>query len=272
MEKTIMHFNNQYQMREYLNNPHSKWYNSRVLESEMACSNSFCPVSWTKALEQFEKGIPENVDGLKKSVEQVRKDFAKTKTMTKLDYVGQKPHVARALMGQPKSMIHRVKTRTPTKTINIVYNMTAGCTVTYDEMIKSGNAIAQLVTALEFSGIKVRLEVSCGGRNRANTEHFYWGYTLKQANQKLDLLRITFPLQSPAMFRRIGFKMIEIIPFKYDITKKCGGYGLILTDEQSFINEYYPTMGLKKDNTFYFDHYKIKTNGYDYKTMLDAMI
>lgn len=167
-------------------------------------------------------------------------------------------------------MIHRQKIRQPTKIINIFYDFSVNSMVTFAEMEQAGNVIAQTITALELSSIKVNLEVGCGVTEYG--ESSYFGLTLKKASQKLDLLRLTFPLQSPAMLRKIGFGIIEILPTKYSL---AGGYGTPINSsedsQQIFEREYYPTIGFKKDNSYYLDIKKIRASNFDYKKLLETM-
>ena len=73
----------------------------------------------------------------------------------------------------------------------------------------------------------------------------FCGIVVKDYRQPMDLLKLSFPLTSPAMFRRFGFKWKETTPFS---TRTTSGYGSTYPSNQ--IRDIFTANGIKCDNSY----------------------
>lgn len=128
----------------------------------------------------------------------------------RVDYVGHRPHVVRAMAGDMKSMIRKVKVRADNGkgrvvTLIVPVNATAG--VSAECMANFGVAVAQYVHQMERSGIRV--EVIAAMTSRVSQWRVSACVRIKHASQPLDLAVMAFAIGHPAMFRRLGFAIRE---------------------------------------------------------------
>jgi hypothetical protein len=127
----------------------------------------------------------------------------------KVDFYGHRPHVPRFCAGAPDSMIRHARDAErgfrPVLTLGVPVNALGY--VGAREMANFGVAVAQYVNQLEAQGMRVELigmmvsQVS--GRRVAHS------WTIKHADQPLDLAVVAFSIGHPAMFRRLGFALRE---------------------------------------------------------------
>lgn len=179
--------------------------------------------TWEEAMEQFQNGIPEQAEKLKKSLDafKANNNISSPKTRPKNHYYGYSPNVAAAIIGLPKSMRYNERQPQKVKAISILYDMTQNCGVGADELRKAGETVLQLVYALECRGYRVALD-GLAFNSESNERRFILSINLKEWKQHLDIMKLSFPITSPAMFRRFGFKWAETLP---EVTERVSGYG-----------------------------------------------
>lgn len=179
--------------------------------------------TWEEALQQFQNGIPEQAEKLQKSLNafKANSNISSPKTRPKNHYYGYSPNVAAAIIGLPKSMRYNERQPQKVKAISIIYDMTNNCATSADELRKAGETVLQLVYALECRGYRVALEGLAFNGER-DERRFILAINFKEWKQNLDIMKLSFPLTSPAMFRRFGFKWAETLP---EVTSRVSGYG-----------------------------------------------
>ena len=169
--------------------------------------------TWDEAVTQFSTGLPEVTEKLKMAMDQftAKSNIITTKRTPRNYYYGYSPNIPAAIIGLPKSMYHIHRIPQKTKTIGILWNSTQNCGTKAETLQKSGESVLQLVYMLERKGYRVQLDVTpfSGADNERN---FVCIVNLKQYSQHMDILKLSFPVTSPAMFRRFGFKWAEGIP------------------------------------------------------------
>jgi hypothetical protein len=139
---------------------------------------------------------------------------------TKTDIYGFRPHVPRFCAGAPDSMIRHTNSATmgSGRVLTLAVPVNALAAVNATSMANFGVAVAQYVNQLEMQGTRVELigmivsDVS--GQRCAHS------WTVKRADQPLDLAVIAFTIGHPGMFRRLGFALRERSAVKYS-----PGYG-----------------------------------------------
>lgn len=180
--------------------------------------------TYNEAVEQFSNGLPETAERLKQSLGQfkAKSNITTNKVRPNNHYYGYSPNVAAAIIGLPKSMRRIERQPQKTKTIGILWDCCENCGTTAETLRKSGETVLQLVYALEVRGYRVNLDCTPFASNDGNRD-FVAIINLKQYGQHLDILKLSFPVTSPAMFRRFGFKWAETVP---GVTGgKVWGYG-----------------------------------------------
>jgi hypothetical protein len=128
---------------------------------------------------------------------------------TLTDFYGYRPHVARYCAGAPASMIRYDREgrdgsgRVVTLLVPIAVNH-----LTEAECFKNfGVGVVQYINQLETDGLRV--EVHSGIALEYNRHRMTCTVQIKSADQQLDLAVLAFAIGHPAMFRRLGFAMIE---------------------------------------------------------------
>lgn len=126
---------------------------------------------------------------------------------SRYDVAGERPDVARFLSGDPSNMIHRGKSQKPKRAITIGFNVAANCGITSTEMWNYGAAMVALVDRLESR--HVRVELLGNWAITVSGKRFGFAWTVKSAEDALDMGAVAFSLAHPAMMRRLGFAVME---------------------------------------------------------------
>lgn len=187
--------------------------------------------TYGEAVEQFSNGLPETAERMKQSLGQfkAKSNITTTKIRPNNHYYGSSPNVAAAIIGLPKSMRRIERQPQKTKTIGLLWDCCQNCGVEADTLRQAGETVLQLVWALEIRGYRVNLDCTPFTGNDSGRD-FMTLVNLKQYGQHMDILKLSFPVTSPAMFRRFGFKWCEGIPnFTGD---KVWGYGCHLSKQR----------------------------------------
>ncbi len=131
------------------------------------------------------------------------------------------PIVPLYLAGVPTSMVSYKMVPVKQKVVNItkLFNYHGG--IKSDTIINESIKVLQVVRKLEAQGYSVNIDValgsSAGGRNIATS------IRIKNANERLNISKVAFPMVHPSMLRRLMFRYIEVTP---NTTKAyVDGYG-----------------------------------------------
>lgn len=154
---------------------------------------------------------------------------------TKTDFYGFRPHVPRFCAGAPDSMVRHARPplngskRVLTLVVqtSIAFFTEARCAANY------GIAVAQYVNQLEGDDTRVELIAAATLDYRGRRGAFTW--TLKQAEQPLDLAVVAFAIGHPAMFRRLVVAAME----RSDLRPQTN-YGVPMDAEASDLINYPP--------------------------------
>lgn len=157
---------------------------------------------------------------------------------TRTDVYGFRPHVPRFCAGAPDSMVrHSPKADNGNgPVLTLIVPVNASCNTDAVYMANFGIAVAQYVNQLEMSGTRVELMACiCNNwtyMNPASLRHSF-SWTIKNADQPLDLAVIAFAIGHPAMWRRLGFAVMERTPIK---ESSCYAYSQIPATLADIIN------------------------------------
>lgn len=133
-----------------------------------------------------------------------------TKRRSVNSVAGFHPIVPLYLAGVPTSMVSYKMVPVKQKIVNItkLFNYSAG--VSSETIIDESIKVLQIVKKLEAQGYSVNVNVafgsSSGGRNIAAS------IRIKNANERLNVSKLAFPMVHPSMLRRLMFRYIEVTP------------------------------------------------------------
>ena len=141
----------------------------------------------------------------------------------RLSPAGGTPHVPNACLGVPNVMRSRSRDagRARASVVRIAVNIGAPAFIEPHEIINRGGALIALIDSIEASGQRVELEAVTRSKCSDNKTDLKIRIMIKQAADALSLDRVAFALASPAMLRRMKFRMMEITLPKHE-----DGYGV----------------------------------------------
>lgn len=224
--------------------------------------------TYAEAVEQFSNGLPERCEKMRKSMERFKaaSNVNTAKARPKNHYYGYAPNVPAAIIGLPKSMRYTERIPQKVKAISLVFDCCVSCMVSPEEMIKAGCTILEAVYALEASGYRVKLDLSLYS-TESDGQKIACLITLKEWQNHLDLLKLSFPLTSPSMFRRFGLKWAEGI--EGVTSRHVYGYGHIMSDDKvkSLLRE----NGYNIDSTYFVRVRTCKDCGFDALQLVERL-
>lgn len=221
--------------------------------------------TWEEAVNMFENGIPESAEKLKKALDISKVDIkiSITKVTRRNYYYGYTPNVSAAIIGLPKSMRQIQRTPQKVKAISIYWLPSVNSGVNADTIQKSGETVAKLIYTLEIKGYKVSLHSLPYSAAQGN-EQLLCCVTLKEFKQPLDMLKLSFPLTSPAYFRRFGFRWAETMP---GVTNKDWHFGYGSALDKDKIIAYLSESGVNTKDSFIINVNDCKTANFDPLTL-----
>ena len=176
--------------------------------------NDFCGgLSWDESIDALWNGLPETCKAMQSDLRNFRENGINNlgnKSVPRNYYYGSRPNIPAALAGKPKSMRQRQRQPQKVKTIRIVYDQCQNANTSAMTLKQSGTAVLCLVYALEKSGYRVKFDLLPFASQEIN-ECAISLINLKDFRQPLDLLKLSFPITHPAMFRRFGFTWLETV-------------------------------------------------------------
>lgn len=196
-----------------------RWARHSSVEGNEKFTKTF---SFQQATDLFKKGWSDMAEKLTQKLKVIQNEVVpNTKAKTIYDAAGFQCSVPRYLQGIPTSMINRknvpVKQKVITVTKSINYHAGIGTDTIMEESIKA----LQIVKKLEAQGLRVNLNIALGTFERSKS--FIIKIKIKNANERLNVSKVAFPLVHPSMLRRLFFRFIEVYP-KVD-SNFTHGYG-----------------------------------------------
>lgn len=184
--------------------------------------------TYDEATNLIKTGFRDPLEQMKKAIVKIGQTEKKNRPKLKNDFVGFVPHVPNTVMGLPMTMLNKEKQISKNKMIHLLYSFGASSNVGPADLIKGGVNLISLVNSLEKQGYRVKIDVMTSFVSSKTVSCMT--VNVKEYGQKLNLLKLTFPLVQPAMFRRISFKWLETTPDNKDKSYQSG-YGRPLSAE-----------------------------------------
>lgn len=144
--------------------------------------------------------------------------------------VGFAPNVPAYIAGAPNSMINQRQIKARQRVVTIMYNTSVSCCVSADEIIKATAQMISAVMLLEANGLRVNVYVGEVTKCTEDEQKFGWLLRIKDSGQKIDTLKMSYPLAHPSMLRRHAFKLLETTP---DVSSGfVNNYGMPINSEK----------------------------------------
>lgn len=155
-----------------------------------------------------------------KVIDQKNKPIQKRRTFNSM--AGYQPIVPLYLAGVPNNMVSSKMVPVKQKVVNIVKLFNYSASVSSEQIIDESIKVLQVIKKLEQSGYSVNVDIALGsGKYNTNLAAVI---RIKNANERLNVSKLAFPLVHPSMLRRLLFKYIEVNP---NTTKSfVDGYGM----------------------------------------------
>lgn len=132
------------------------------------------------------------------------------------DVAGELPDIGRYLAGDPAHMRRHGHPKGHTPVISMLVNICCSGGISSRHFANYGAALCSVIDQLENSGRRVELNVSWisgFADGRASM-----GWTVKRAQDALDMAAVAFSLAHAAASRRIGFGMVERTTIKQSLS------------------------------------------------------
>lgn len=181
-------------------------------------------VSYEQALELARTGWREGAQDLSSRLEAHMPPRDKEDSW-RYDVAGELPDIGRFLAGDPTHMRRHGHPKGHRPIIAIAVNIRLMCGVKASAMANYGAALIAVIDQLEHTNRRVELTVTFATDQGPRVSA---GWTVKKAEDPLDLAAVAFSVAHPAASRRIGFAMYE----HSDVPRHWGyGSGLKLREE-----------------------------------------
>ena len=123
--------------------------------------------------------------------------------------VGFAANVPAYLAGSPNSMINIKQNKTKEKVVNIAYSVTTSWSTDPNDIISAGTNLLSAICKIEAGGIRVNLFSCWCIKNNSGTQLVGFATKVKDSKEKIDTLKVAYPLCNPSMQRRHAFKWTE---------------------------------------------------------------
>lgn len=185
--------------------------------------------SFEEAVNLFKNGWDDMAQKLTKKLK-VQPNCSVTSQVQKTvyDIVGFQCSVPRYLQGIPTNMVNKRLTPVKQKVVTLNKDFSYNCLISTEDIIEATIQTMQVVKKIEAQGVRVNLNIIFG-LTAGNTREVV-KIRIKSANERANVSKLAFPLVHPSMFRRLGFRYIEVAPTITDSYKY--GYGAPLDGSQ----------------------------------------
>ena len=212
---------------------HNEQYGIKDSEAESTRDTKFTgTASLAAADELLLKGYEAGVAALQNAIKKVKRNY-KVVTTIKNDVCGFIPNVGAYLTGDPRNMMNITTRRvnSKSKVLNLVICVTVHGGVSSDTIIEVNGKILQNVIELERSGYNVNLYVVDLTTYKKHDSTCIM-VKIKSSNERLNLLKVSYPLVHPSFLRRHIFAVQERLS---DIE---GTYGRYMDMSSAELEEY----------------------------------
>lgn len=204
-KRWLVQFNDLPELVGYIRDTPRRWP-EEASRTESASRSWDLGTGFARALQLADTGWEEGIQNLHALAATVPNSTIVTRSY---GVAGELPDVPRYLAGDPFNMVHRGRAKVPKPTMTIALNIRTSCAVGAQEMANFGAAVVALVDRLESRRVRVEL-VGLMATDGPKRYCISWG--IKRPEDALDLSAVAFSYAHPAMWRRLGFAVMERSP------------------------------------------------------------
>lgn len=244
-------------------NENFNWYKEDRLLSQKS-DNKSSTSSYDEAEELFRFGDKNNLQKLQDTATMLKSHKGETsRQIMYSDVQGFMPNVANYVNGLPYNMfnVRQQKYVGGTKIVNIVFNPTVDWGWGVDKIVEVGIKILDCITSLERQGYRVNLYVLTASTK--GSEIIASAVRIKRSDDRINLMKLAYPLVNPSYFRRHFARFIETSDVKTDFS---GTYGNPQLNKEQ-VDKVMKSLNLKAD--YYLTSYEVHRNGISLKKYLD---
>lgn len=161
--------------------------------------------SYAAAEQLLDYGCPDIAERLAKAVCKAKKIELKNSFIRQ--QAGFVPVVASWLCGDPQSMLAVKRQRRQARVIDAYISCSYNCSVSAEAIVKAQSRALSMVRGLEESGLRVNLWVFNVVEGSSREFAFY--LRIKKAEEKLNILKLSYPLCHSSFLRRHFFALME---------------------------------------------------------------
>lgn len=196
-----------------------RWGNLASIEGREAFTKT---KSFDQASELLKNGWEDMSNKITNKIKAKENDFnICNKKVQRAGVAGYQPIVARYLAGDPQSMITTKVIPMKQKVINIVKNISYSAAISTYTIEEESIKALQIIKRLESKGYRCNLDI-CNCATAGNSKIMV-RIRIKNANEKLNISKLVFPLVHPSMLRRLLFRFMET--YKNVSSSYVSGYG-----------------------------------------------
>lgn len=149
----------------------------------------------------------------------------KRKSTVKKDFTGFAPIVGAYLAGDTECMLNiNTKMRKHSRVVNLLWNISIASHVSAEEIVEQGARVLTLVDSLERRGYSVNLSTMFASMSRQKKECVICIVKIKDAAQRMSVLKCAYPLVNPSFLRRHTLQYMERHP-QLTASDYAYGYG-----------------------------------------------
>lgn len=126
------------------------------------------------------------------------------------------------LQGCPTNMVNKKMVPVKQKVVTLNKSVNYNCGVTIEQIVEESTKALQIVKKLEAQGYRVNLNIMWSIYD--GNKKYVVKIRIKNACEKMNVSKLSFPLVHPSMMRRLLFRWLEVFPG----VPKCftNGYGI----------------------------------------------
>lgn len=207
--------------------PLNETFRFKRLESSIGHPTFTGTESYDEAVKLFSEGWGFGANELTRRIKLDKtKEEVKFIQKSIFDIVGFQASVPRYLQGIPTNMVNKKMVPIKQKVVTINKVVWFGAWVTTEQIMKWSKATLDVIQAIEKQGMRVNLNIVFG--TQADRKIEGGKIRIKNANERLNISKLAFPLAHPSMLRRLLFRYLEVSP---TVSKGFTmGYGMPIQD------------------------------------------
>lgn len=219
----VIEYNSLSEFYDYImNTPYNKTFENHSHSSETGSESFTKTYSFDEAVSLFKNGWVDMSSKLTQKLNVADKNLrSNRRPKTILSVQGYQAVVPLYLNGCPQNMVNSKMVSVKQKIITLNKSVTYSAYITTKQIEDESVKAMQIVKRLESQGYRCNLNIVLGIFK--GTRRFIVKVRIKNANEKLNVSKLAFPMIHPSMLRRLFFRFIEVYP---KVTKAfVQGYG-----------------------------------------------